>query len=279
MAVFEVPESNFKVSFVNGRIEVPTDEISMRAFRMLGHLPALLKPDAQRALMLSFGNGVATGSLDTHAIPHIDAVDLSAEQFEAAELYWQENYNVLRSPRLHKHVEDGRNFLLQTPHRYDIITTDATHPSNTSSWALFTREFYESVADRLAPNGVFVQWMPFHSLLESDYKMIVRTFAAVFPHSTLWYTGGSHTLLVATPQPLTAADLDRLVALVEANPIALADLQKASYVRAYLAMDTPVLRRYVGDGPLSTDDRAFFLPYADDVEVIRRQVMAAQTAR
>ena len=133
VAVFEVPENNFKVSFVNGRIEVPTDEISMRAFRMLGHLPALLRPDAQRALMLSFGNGIATGSLDTHAIPYIDAVDLSAEQFQAAELYWQENYNVLRSPRLHTHVEDGRNFLLQTPYRYDIITTDATHPSNTSS--------------------------------------------------------------------------------------------------------------------------------------------------
>ncbi len=89
VAVFEVPENNFKVSFVNGRIEVPTDEISMRAFRMLGHLPALLKPDAQRALMLSFGNGIATGSLDTHAIPAIDAVDLSAEQIKAAELYWE----------------------------------------------------------------------------------------------------------------------------------------------------------------------------------------------
>jgi len=279
VAVFEVPESNFKVSFVNGRIEVPTDEISMRAFRMLGHLPALLRPDAQRALMLSFGNGIATGSLDTHAIPAIDAVDLSAEQLKAAELYWEENYNVLRSPRLQLHVEDGRNFLLQTPHRYDIITIDATYPSNTSSWALFTREFYESVADRLAADGVFVQWMPFHGLLESDYKMILRTFATVFPNATLWYTGGSHTLLVATPQPLTDADVDRMVQMVEQNPIALRDLERASFVRAYLAMDTAALRAYTGDGPRSTDDDAFFLPYADDVEQIRQSVIDAQSAR
>ena len=103
-----MPDQHFKVSFVNGRIEVPTDPISMRAFRLLGHLPALLKPQAQRALMLSFGNGIATGSLDTHNIARIDAVDLSAEQFKAAEIYWQENYNVLHSPRLHKYVEDGR---------------------------------------------------------------------------------------------------------------------------------------------------------------------------
>ena len=176
-------------------------------------------------------------------------------------------------------MEDGRNFLLQTPYRYDIITTDATHPSNTSSWALFTREFYESVADRLTPDGVFVQWMPFHSLLESDYKMILRTFAGVFPHATLWYTGGSHTLLVATHQPLTDADLERMAQMVERNPIALADLERASLVRAYLAMDTATLRVYAGDGPLSTDDDAFFLPYADDVELIRQQVQAAQSAR
>ncbi|MDQ3250048.1 MAG: fused MFS/spermidine synthase, partial [Chloroflexota bacterium] len=80
VAVFDVKAENFKVSFVNGRIEVPTDPLSMRAFRLLGHLPALLQPDAERALMLSFGNGIATGSLDTHNIARIDAVDLSAEQ-------------------------------------------------------------------------------------------------------------------------------------------------------------------------------------------------------
>ena len=279
VAVFEVAEQNFKVSFVNGRIEVPTDEISMRAFRMLGHLPALLRPDAQKALMLSFGNGIATGSLDTHAIPRIDAVDLSAEQFKAAELYWEENYNVLRSPRLHIHVEDGRNFLLQTPHRYDIITTDATHPSNSSSWALFTREFYISVADRLAPGGVFVQWLPFHSLYESDYQMILRTFGSVFPHATLWYTGGTHTLLVATPQPLRDADLDRLVEMAEADALVLADLVRPTLVRSALAMDNATLRAYAGEGVWATDDSAFFLPSEDDVEIIRGKVQAAQSAR
>jgi len=186
VAVFDVPEENFKVSFVNGRIEVPTDPVSMNAFRLLGHLPPLLRPNAERALMLSFGNGIATGSLDTHNIPHIEAVDLSAQQFEAAELYWEENYNVLRSPRLQTYVEDGRNFLLQTPHRYDIITTDATHPVNTSSWALFTQEFYQSVGDHLTDDGIFMQWLPFHNLLEEDYQTILRTFQQVFPHATLW---------------------------------------------------------------------------------------------
>ena len=266
VAVFAVPEQNFKVSFVNGRIEVPTDEISMNAFRLLGHLPAILRPDAQRALMLSFGNGIATGSLDSHHVPYIDAVDLSAEQFAAAEIYWIENYNVLRSPRLHTHIEDGRNFLLQTPYRYDIITTDATHPVNTSSWALFTQEFYQSVQRRLTDDGIFIQWLPFHNLIEPDYQRILRTFQAVFPHATLWYTGGTHTLLLATPNRLTTEELAAQLQKVAADPIVKDDLGSALAIRSDWIMDEDSLRTYAGNGALVTDNDAYFLPQDRDNE-------------
>ncbi len=278
VAVFEVPEHNFKISFVNGRIEVPTDEVSMLAFRLLGHLPAILRPDAERALMLSFGNGVATGSLASHGIPHIDAVDLSAEQFAAAELYWIENYNVLRNPRLQIHVEDGRNFLLQTPLIYDIITTDATHPVNSSSWALFTQEFYQSVRARLSADGVFVQWLPFHNLLEPEYQEILRTFQAVFPHATLWYTGGSHTTLVATPTRLTEEGLRALLQQAADQPTLTTDLGPATALRAYWVMDEDALRTYAGDGALATDDTAYFLPEDHDNERLLQMMegLAAQ---
>ncbi|MEZ4736898.1 MAG: fused MFS/spermidine synthase [Caldilineaceae bacterium] len=265
VAVFEVPEQNFKISFVNGRIEVPTDAISMNAFRLLGHLPPILQPDAERALMLSFGNGIATGSLARHTIAHIDAVDLSAEQFAAADLYWIENYNVLRNPHLHTYVEDGRNFLLQTPYRYDIITTDATHPVNTSSWALFTREFYQSVRARLSADGVFLQWLPFHNLLEPEYQQILRTFQSVFPHATLWYTGGSHTLLLATPGRLTEESLAAFLAAAD-QPMLADDLGSVRAIRSYWVMDEDDLRTYAGNGPLATDNTAYFLPQDLDNE-------------
>ena len=277
VAVFEVPAENFKVSFVNGRIEVPTDAISMRAFRLLGHLPALLRPTADNALMLSFGNGIATGSLNRHQIPQIDAVDLSAEQFAAAELYWIENYNVLASPWLRTHVEDGRNYLLQTSQRYDIITTDATHPVNTSSWALFTHEFYVSVANHLTDEGVFMQWMPFHSLLEQEYKAILRTFQQVFPHATLWYTGGSHTLLLATPYPLTEDALRAHLQAAAEMPIVNDDLGAVIAIREDWIMDEDTLRAYSGGGSLVTDNNAYFFPYTVDTERILNDMTQLRT--
>jgi spermidine synthase len=280
VAIFVLPDPNTpgketKISFVNGRIEVPTDPISMRAFRLLGHLPALLRPDAERALMLSFGNGVSTGSLDTHGVPHIDAVDLSAEQFQAAELYWQENYNVLRSAHLHTHVEDGRNFLLQTVTPYDIITTDATHPVNTSSWALFTQEFYQSVASRLTPNGIFMQWLPFHNLSEDDFKQILRTFQTIFPEASLWYTGGSHTLLLATSTPLTRERLLAAFVTGAQSQMVVDDLGLPERWPGYLALGPAALRTYVGDGPISRDDAAFFLPNDEDTVRIRQTLEEA----
>jgi spermidine synthase len=276
VAVFEVPDQNFKVSFVNGRNEVPTDENSMRAFRLLGHLPALLHPEAQKALMLSFGNGIATGTLDTHTIPTIEAVDLSPEMIEAASLYWEENYNVLRSAHLRLHVEDGRNFLMQGEEQYDIITTDATHPSNASSWALFTQEFYELARQRLAPNGVFMQWLPFHSLSEADFKAIIRTFQQVFPHTTLWYTGGSHTFLVATAEPLAGDRLAEVITQAADNPTVLSNLGLPTTILHYMLLDEEALKTYAGPGPLVTDNTAFFLPNSEETEKIMADLQAVK---
>ena len=276
VAVFHVPDQNYKVSFVDGRIEVPTDAVSMRAFRTLGHLPPLVHPQAERALMLSFGNGIATGSLETHGVPFIEAVDLSREMLEAAAHYWEENYNVLRSPRLTLHVEDGRNFLLQTPYRYDIITTDATHPANTSSWALFTDEFYGQVAERLTPTGVFFQWLPFHSMTPSDYRKILRTFQRTFPHASLWYTGGSHSLLMATPRPFDQAELDQVLERLVQHPTAHADLEGASRVQDYFALDAARLQTFAGEGPIVTDQQVFFAPTTDHVQAISLALLAAR---
>ncbi|MCX7682440.1 MAG: fused MFS/spermidine synthase [Anaerolineae bacterium] len=277
VAVFAAGPQNPKFSTVNGRVEVPTDILSLRAFYLLGHLPPLLKPNAQSALMLSFGNGIATGALSTHGIPQIEVVELSPEMIAAAQVYARENRDILSYPGLRVHVEDARNFLLQTDRRYDIITTDATHPSNACSWALFTVEFYRQVARHLAPDGVFIQWVPLHSIASADYRAILRTFQSVFPHATLWYTGGSHTLLLATPQPLTGEYLAQR--LTPPHLDAVADLGTEDIAR-YWVMDSEQLRQFAGNGAIVRDDRAFFLPInADTAQLIQVIQLAAMRKR
>lgn len=260
VAVLEVPEDNFKISFVNGRDEVPTDRASMSAFRLLGHLPPLLRPGARNALVLSFGNGIATGTMNTHDIPVIDAVDLSPEMMEAAAVYSEENYDVLDSDRLRLHVEDGRNFLLRTEESYDIISVDATHPANASSWALFTSEFYQLIESRLAADGVFMQWIPIHGVREDDYRDILRTVWDIFPNMVLWSTGSTHSYVVATREPMSSVVMQSVLTRAAANPIVARDLGPPETIAGYVAMAEADLTGYIGRGPVITDNDAFFMP-------------------
>lgn len=260
VAVLEVPEDNFKISFVNGRDEVPTDRASMSAFRLLGHLPPLLRPGARNALVLSFGNGIATGTMNTHDIPVIDAVDLSPEMMEAAAVYSEENYDVLDSDRLRLHVEDGRNFLLRTEESYDIISVDATHPANASSWALFTSEFYQLIESRLAADGVFMQWIPIHGVREDDYRDILRTVWDIFPNMVLWSTGSTHSYVVATREPMSSVVMQSVLTRAAANPIVTRDLGPPETIASYVAMAEADLTGYIGRGPVITDNNAFFMP-------------------
>lgn len=268
VSVFEVKNPPLKISFVNGRSEVPTDSQSMRAFYVLGHLPPLLKPDAQNALMISFGNGIATGAMSRHNIPKIQAVELVAEQVQAAQLYTAENRNVLANPRVQIAHEDGRNYLLRSTEHYDIITADATHPINTSSWALFTSEFYQQVRAHLTPGGVFVQWLPFHDLAEEDYRRIVATFASSFPNTTLFYTGGVHTFLVATPEPLTRERLAALEAHIQTAGIS-DDLGDATRLASDMLMDTQGVAAYTAGAKPVYDDSAFFIPQMNNEQILR----------
>jgi spermidine synthase len=269
VAVFEVKYPPLKMSFVNGRSEVPTDRHSMRAFHLLGHLPALIHPNAQNALMISFGNGIASGAMATHPIPRIHAVELVAEQVEAARLYEVENRGVLDRSGFQITIEDGRNYLLRSTERYDIITADATHPINSSSWALFTHEFYVMVRDHLADDGVFIQWLPFHDLSERDYRDIIHTFQSVFPHTTLWYTGATHSFLVATPYPLTRDQILALDAQLRGSAAG-ADLGDSRLLAADLIMHAEEVDAFAAHGRIVHDDRAFFIPAMD-----RDRILAA----
>ncbi len=105
-----------------------------------------------------------------------------------------------------------------------------------------------------------MQWLPIHSLSESDYQAIMRTFHHVFPHTTLWYTGGIHSFLVATPQALTEDGLRTILAPAADNSIVQDDLGLPLVISNYLTMYEAGVAAYVGPGRVVTDNNAFFLP-------------------
>ena len=259
----EQQTDGFRKMALNGGGQVPTDYSSLQIFRLLGHLPLLLHPDPQEVLVVSLGGGIALGGAAQYEPRRITCVELVPEVIDAARLHFGEfNHHVLENPtawNIELVIDDGRNFLLSSRDTYQIITGDATHPTSADSWVLYTKEFYELCRAHLSADGIMAQWLPFHGLPPDDYKTIVRTFQHVFPHATLWRSN-NYSIMVGTMQP-QAIDWERLNEKMT-PPRVYRSLENIDMGNAFallntLVMDEVALRRYVGEGPLNTDDHPY----------------------
>jgi spermidine synthase len=263
-AVFQdAKRKSQKYLLIDGRGEVSTDYFSMRAFRFLGLLPAFHFPEPKTALIVTFGSGIAAGSIvGIPGITRADCVEICGEAFNAAHFFASENHDVLLDPKIHLIVNDGRNYVLTTEERYDIISADATHPTSSDSWILYTREFYDLCRSRLHAGGIMSQWIPLHGILERDFKTILKTFHSAFPFVAVYYSGGhktlGHTVLLGSDRPLT---IDFAVAekLFQDARIK-EDLGRVNVFSVYdllngFMMDEAGIDEFAGPAPLNTDDK------------------------
>ena len=252
-------EEGGRMLSVNGLDEVPVDPASLLTFRVLAHLPMLLHPNPLNVMVLSLGGAITTGSVARHPLEQIDAIELCPPVVKAAALFESWNHGVLQDPRLQIILQDGRNHLLTTQKKYDVITADATHPWSADSWILYTREMYRLVRSRLTDPGIFCQWVPLHWMSMDDFKCVLRTMRTEFPHLSLWYTG-SYVVALGSQKPITLDISDF------AHRMQLTTIQKdlasvgidspASLLGLYLLADDGI-DRFVGAGPLNTDDFAY----------------------
>jgi SAM-dependent methyltransferase len=150
------------------------------------------------------------------------------------------------SRRVRLRLDDGRNGLLRSPERQDVIVAAISGAAFAGSGAIYSRDFFELVRERLTPGGVFVLWLQLHHVPEVDVRSVVATLRATFPHVVMHANEGrDQSQLVASAAPLRidatrVAELDRLPAV--RNPIQARGLESLLDLAA-----TAVL---VGDGPL-----------------------------
>jgi spermidine synthase len=180
--------------YVSGKSEASSAPLDMRLQRMMGHVPALVHRGPQSVLVVGFGAGVTAGSF----VPYPEVQSIVICELEpiippaSDEFFGQQNYHVLQDRRARVVYDDARHYILTSPDKFDVITTDPIHPWVKGTSTLYSKEYYELVKRHLNAGGVVAQWLPVYESDEETVKAELATFFNVFPNATVWsnYTNG-----------------------------------------------------------------------------------------
>ncbi|MBI3462889.1 MAG: fused MFS/spermidine synthase [Planctomycetes bacterium] len=153
--------------------------------KLMAHLPLMAHGHAEQMLVICFGMGTTVRSAACYEDLKVTSVELVPEVYECFGYFHPDGPSLWRQPRLRRVVDDGRNYLLMHPDKFDVITIDPPPPVHSAGTVnLYSREFFELCRARLQPDGLACLWIP--PAAKSELMVIMATFGAVFPHTTLW---------------------------------------------------------------------------------------------
>jgi spermidine synthase len=167
--------------YVMGRTAAAASE------RRQGLLPLLLHPNPRRVAFIGLATGISASAGPALGVEQTTVVELVPEVATAARKHFATwNAKLLERSDVRLLLDDGRRYLAANHDRFDVIVSDLFVPWNPGTGNLYAREMYETAARRLAPDGLFCQWLPLYQLTREEFDIIVHTFLAVFPQVSLW---------------------------------------------------------------------------------------------
>src|SRR5579871_1248541 len=251
--------------YVSGKSEASTAPGDMRLERMMGDVPALIHSNPRSILIVGFGAGVTAGSF----VPYPEVEKIVICELErmippaSTQFFGPQNYGVMNDERTRIVYDDARHYILTTPEKYDVITTDPIHPWVKGTSTLYSKEYYELAKSHLNPHGVVAQWLPIYESDEETVKTELATFFRVFPEATVWSNyldGDGYDLVLVGRADSAPIDVDGLqqrldqsaysrvsASLAEVGYRSAADLMAAYGGRA------PDLQSFLVNAPINED--------------------------
>ncbi|HEY91353.1 MAG TPA: hypothetical protein G4O07_05915 [Dehalococcoidia bacterium] len=238
--------------------------------KLQGHLPLILYKastgeDVRKAFILGLASGESSYSITCHDIDGVDCLEIVGTERESVVYFSEVNRDILNNPKFSLTVDDARDYLMATEETYDVIESDTTHPE--LSINLFTREYFQLASDNLSENGILSVWLPLYNASEVTFKMLLQTFQSVFPHTTIWYTTNyptRHALLIGSKAELKL-DFQILQDELE-NPLVSESLGEVGLNDVFTLLssfvtDETMIREYVGDTPVNSDNHPYLAYY------------------
>jgi spermidine synthase len=198
-----------------GKIQASSQPEDMRLQRMLGHLTTLVHPAARRVVVIGCGAGVTAGAVSIDPIvEHETIVEIEPLVPEVVSTYFAEhNFDVVRNPKVHIQIDDGRHYVATSREKFDALTSDPLDPWVKGAAMLYTREFFESVKAHLNPGGVVTLFVQLYESNTDAVKSEIGTFFEAFPNGMVFgntYNGVGYDLVLFGQVEPTVIDLDMI---------------------------------------------------------------------
>src|SRR5207247_5380980 len=124
------------------------------------------------------------------------SIEIAREVVAATVLLRGASADPLADPRHRMVVADGRSHLRRTAARYDVIISEPSNPWMAGVSALFTRAFFRLARERLAPGGLFCQWIHIYNMDPRDLRTVAGGFTDAFAQAGLVLINEGDVLLL-----------------------------------------------------------------------------------
>ena len=259
VTVGENPATGHRWLATNGKIDASSE--GDRATQILvGLLPFQFAPAPEDVLVIGLASGMTAGAaLQAPGVQHLDVVEIEPAMAEAATWFAPYNFGALDDPRLTLSFDDARSLLLQRPPgTYEVVISEPSNPWIAGVASLFTTEFLTFGKARLAPGGVWAQWIQVYGLDVNALRTLLATFADVYPHVAVFGIDEMADLVVIGSDRPLRADAATLAALFAApgarEALDLAGVHLPDDLLALRQLDTAAIAELTQGAVRNTDD-------------------------
>jgi spermidine synthase len=171
-----------------GKVQASSEPQDMRLQRMLGHMTTLIPPNAKRVVVIGCGAGVTAGAVSVDPVVTNETIAEIEPLVPrvVSEYFGEHNFNVVKNPKVHVQIDDGRHYVMTSKEKFDAITSDPLDPWVKGAAMLYTREFFESAKAHLTPGGVVTLFVQLYESNTAAVKSEIGTFFEAFPNGIVW---------------------------------------------------------------------------------------------
>jgi spermidine synthase len=189
--------------FISGKPDASTYMEDLDTQLFLGHLPVMLAREPRRVAVIGYGSGLTAHAVLTHPeVRSLDVLEIERGVVDASPYFECLNRDPFGDPRTRLVLEDGRIHLTYARETYDVITSEPSNPWMAGVSNLFTADFYRTVRSRLAPGGIFAQWIQDYDITEDTYRVLLASLRDSFPFLTVFRPNRADSIVLASARPI-----------------------------------------------------------------------------